>query len=93
MEKSYDYNESNYKNKDESIKLDSVIPIDDYILDLEFNEDNLLAISNYTDNNKSGINIYEINLDDESILNVKTLNDGVFILCIIWRVCLHQRKY
>lgn len=78
--KTYDYNESNYKNKDESIKLDSVIPVNDYILDLEFNEDNLLAISNYTDSNKSGINIYEINPDDESILNVKTLNDGVFTM-------------
>lgn len=74
-EKTYDYNESNYKNKNESIKLDSVISINDYILDLEFYEDRLLAIGNYADGNKTGINIYQLNTDDESISNVKTLND------------------
>ena len=78
--KTYDYNESNYKNKNESIKLDSVISVNDYILDLEFEENNLLAISNYTDENKTGINIYELNTDDESISNVKTLNNEDFTM-------------
>lgn len=78
--KTYDYNESNYKNKNESIKLDSVIPVNDYILNLEFEENNLLAISNYTDGNKTDINIYELNTDDESISNIKTLNDEDFIM-------------
>lgn len=78
--KPYDYNESNYKNKNESIKLDSVISVNDYILDLEFEENNLLAISDYTAENKTGINIYELNIDDESISNIKNLNDKDFIM-------------
>ncbi|GAA0861802.1 hypothetical protein [Paraclostridium tenue] len=69
----------NYKkSKDETIKLESVIPVKNYIIDMKFDGDNLLAISDQTisdqiSNNKRGINIYNIDIHDKSITKVDTL--------------------
>ena len=78
--KTYDYNENNYKYNNESIKLDSRITLNDYILDLEFDEEDLIAINNYSNNIDTGISIYKINLEDDSITTKKTINKGLFTM-------------
>ncbi|MVO72454.1 hypothetical protein GOD95_13450, partial [Paeniclostridium sordellii] len=69
----YNYKNSESKVKDETIKLESMISVKDYILDMKFNGDKLMAISDHISNNKSEINIYDIDIENKKIKNVETI--------------------
>lgn len=76
----YNYKKSKDINKNETIKLKSVIPVKDYILDMKFDGDNLVAISDHISNDKRGINVYNIDISDKSITNLYTLNGNGFAM-------------
>lgn len=76
----YNYKKSEYVNKHESIKINSEIPINDYIVDLKFDGNKLIAISNSIYENKSEIKIYEIDPDDNTIDNIKSLSEDYDIV-------------
>ena len=71
----YNYKNSESQVKDETIKLESMISVKDYILDMKFNGDKLMAISDHISNNKSEINIYDIDIENKSdqFNNVKSI--------------------
>ncbi|CEQ08700.1 Uncharacterised protein [[Clostridium] sordellii] len=69
----YNYKNSESQVKDETIKLESMISVKDYILDMKFNGDKLMAISDHISNNKSEINIYDIDIENKKIKNVETI--------------------
>lgn len=71
----YNYNDDKSKGKVEFIKLNSIIPLKNYIIDINHNEDEILVISN----DISNIYINEINLSNikisSKIIKTKILND------------------
>jgi hypothetical protein len=76
----YNYKKSEYVNKDEYIKFESVIPIKDYVLDIKFNGEKLIALSDHMSDDKAGINIYNIDVDDKRVTDIEHLTNKKDIL-------------
>lgn len=72
----YNYKKSEDINKDETIELESMIPIKDYVLDIKFKGDQLIALSDSISKNKTQLNVYNIDVKNKIIENVENLNSS-----------------
>ncbi|MGL5754879.1 MAG: hypothetical protein ACRCYC_06095 [Paraclostridium sp.] len=77
----YNYKKSEELDNNETIELESMIPIKDYILDIKFKGDQLIALSDNITKNKTQLNVYDIDVESKNIDNVEHLtssNDVVY---------------